>query len=108
MRKQRKDTISVRMPIDMLDQLDDEVAEHKWDDRSQAIITRIQDSYHLEQLMEIAKDPELQSEMNEKIKTMLVNSDIEKSLETMSIKERNTIIFFAQNLNKKMLQQVKL
>ena len=108
MSRVRKETISVRMPIDMVDKLDDEVTEKQFKDRSDAIITRIQDSYHFQELMEIAKDPELQKEMNTKIKSMLANSSIEQTLETMSIKERNAIIFYATHLNNQFLKQEKI
>ena len=101
----RKETISVRMPIDLLEELDDLVQAKQYRDRSEAIITKIQDGNHLHELMEIAKDPELQKEMNEKIKSMLVNSDIEQTLQTMSIKEREAIIFYATHLNQQTLKQ---
>ena len=104
-KRNRKDTISVRMPTELLDKLDDEVEEKKFIDRSKAIVKRVEDSYDLDNLMEIAKDPERQKEINEKIESMMASKSIEKTLETMSIKERNALIFYAKILNDKAITQ---
>ena len=98
-------TVSVRMPVSILSKLDSEVKCKKFHNRSEAIITRIQSSYELDNLMEIAKNPQLQKEMDEKIKQMTSNSSVEQTLETMTISQRNAIIFYANNLNKKLLEQ---
>lgn len=100
--------ISLRMPLSILTAIDKEIKAKKYEDRTEAIITKIQNSYHFEELMEIAKNPELQNEMNEKIQHMISTSSIERTLETMTIKERNTLIFFATHLNEKSLMQTKL
>ena len=103
-----KITVSVRMPLSILKIIDEAVKDKKYQDRSAAIITKIQNSDHLDQLMEIARNPELQKEMNDKIKSMIANSTIEQTLETMTMKERSAIMFYAKHLNETQLKQTTM
>lgn len=96
------------MPLSILTGIDKEIKDKKYEDRTEAIITKIQNSDHFEELMEIAKNPELQKEMNDKIKSMVSNSSIEQTLTTMTIKQRKAIIFYATHLNEDALTQTTL
>lgn len=104
-RKERKETISVRVPIEILDKIEDQIKDGKYKNQTDAVITKLQNSDHFDTLMEIAKDPEKQKEMNEKIKSMLVESSTESILESMTIAQRETVIFYATTLNNKALTQ---
>lgn len=108
MSKDYKCTISVRMGVSMLTKLDTDVRNKLYKDRTEAIIKRIESSYTLDELMKIASNPKLQKEMNEKIKSMLSNSSIEQTLETMTVKQRNAIVFYATHLNEKAITQTNL
>ena len=88
--------------------MDKEVKQKKYNNRSEAISIKLQNSDHFDQLMEIAKNPELQKEMNQKIKDLISSSNVEQTLETMTIAQRNSIIFYARILNDKALTQTKI
>lgn len=101
--------MSVRIPISILSKIDKDMESKKYGTtQTSAIIGRITDGYHLEDLMKIAENPELQKEMNEKIKSLIGSKNIEKTLETLTVQERSNIIFYAQHLNQIALTQMTM
>ena len=96
--------------MSILDKIDEDMKSKKYgnDTQTAAIVGRIQDGYHLEELLKIAENPELQADLNEKIKSLQTSKNIEKDLETMSVQQRSAIIFYANHLNQIALTQMTM
>lgn len=106
--KEYRSTVCLTMPTKILEILDKEVKQKKYKNRGEAITIKLQNSDHFDQLMETARNPELQKEMNQKIKDLVSSSNVEQTLETMTIAQRNSIIFYARVLNDKALTQTQI
>lgn len=96
------------MPVSLVREIDDEVTNKRYPDRSEAIRTKLQNSKHYDELLEITKNPEFEKELSDKIQLLLSKSDVKKTLEKMSIKERNALAVYIKVLNDITLTQSKL
>ena len=105
-------TITVRMPISMVMELDNKAGRNKngsrkeFPDRSAALRAMISLGFQITDLLKVYNDPEKAKEFDEKLASLFQEKEYEKTLETMSEKELNAILFIAKNLKDKKIDQL--
>lgn len=107
--KQHKESITLRCPTDLLDELDKDVDEGKYEDRSKAIIKLVKKGREFDALVEISKDPEKKSEFIAKMDEMLQMKDVQQFMETITDQSMlKAIVFYANNQHDKLNHQLLL
>lgn len=102
-------SITVRMPISMIRKLNSVSGKGgRYRDRSEAIRSLISLGGQVDDMLEIFNDPEKKLEFETKMASLFHDKSLEKTMETMTEKELNAIIFIASNLKDKKLQQLVL
>ena len=102
-------SITVRMPQSMLEEIDSQVGVGlPFHDRSEAIREYVSIGFQISAMIELAKDPSKKDEFEKKLAHLLNEKSYEKTLEGMSEKDLNAIIYIAANLKDKKVKQLVL
>lgn len=102
-------SVTVRLPISMLQRLDNISGRgKKYRDRSDAIRSLVLQGSQLNDMLEIYNNPAKKQEFEEKLANLLQDKSYEKTLETMTERDLGAIILICQNLQDKKLQQLVL
>jgi len=102
-------SITVRLPISMVQKLDNiSGKKKKYRDRSDAIRSLILQGSQLNDMLEIYNDPAKKKQFEEKLAALFRDKNFEQTMETMSDKDLNAIMFIAANIKEKKIQQVVL
>jgi len=103
-----KVSVTVRIPISLVQFLDKEVDEKKYSDRSQAIISLIQSGRHLSKIIELAKDPKKSKEIVKTLKGLENVKQIQEALETLEPHQLKLVESLAVKLNDEKIKQTIL
>ncbi len=102
-------TFTVRMPIHLMQELENKSGLGlKYRNRSEALRSILQLGLRVDSLLEIHNDPKKKKEFEKKLAAMFQEKNVEKTLETMTDKELSAIIYIAQHLQDKKLDQLVL
>ncbi len=98
-------TISVRMSFSMIESLDLESGKgKKFRDRSDALRSYISLGQQVQDMLNIYSDPEKKKEFEAKFANLLLEKDVDKTLETMEPDQLSVVIFMAKSLKDKKVQ----
>lgn len=100
-------SITVRLAIKTIKKLDTKHGRgRRFRDRSETIRSLLAIGDKTDDLMQIYSDPKKKKEFQEKFFKMVENKKFNKSLESMTDEELGLVIFTAQNLRDKKVQQL--
>lgn len=110
--KEYRTTVSVKMGLDMLQALDKESGKEpakRFTDRSDAIRYYVERGQQFDSLLQIYNNPEQRAEFESQLKSLAVEKDVERYLETIdNPKTLEAIIFLASNQKDKRVRQLML
>jgi len=106
--RDRKDSVTVRIPISLLDVLDQMVDDKKYLDRSEAIRTLIQNGIHLDKIIKLAKDPKKSQELRKKLSQLDTIESIENTLQTLEPHQLKLVESLAIDIGKNKVKQTLL
>ena len=109
-KRERKDSITFRCPISLVDELDDLVSKYpeKYSDRSDLIIKKIKRANEFDSLMAIYDDPEKRAEFESQLTELAKCKNIEQFMETITDPQRlKDIELYARNQHDKRLTQIR-
>ena len=102
-------SITVRMPISMIRKLASISGKgEKYRDRSEAIRSLIALGGQVSDMLEIFNDPEKKLEFEAKMASLFHEESLERTMETMTEKELNAIMYIASSLKDKKIEQLVL
>ena len=101
-------SISVRMPISIIQALDKLVKEKKYADRSEAIRTLTQNGMHLAKIIELVKNPKKAKELTKKLKQFDSIKNIEQTLETLEPHQLKLVESLASSISESKVKQTLL
>jgi len=104
----RKSSTTVRIPGSILDILDDLVKRKIFKDRSETIITLIQDGLQFKKIILMMNDPNQVKKAIKKIKKIEAINDVKKTLRDFEPHELSLIAKIAKSLEEEKVQQTFL
>lgn len=103
-----KVSVTVRIPISLVQVLDLDVKDKKFRDRSEAIITLILDGKQLNRIITMIKDPKQVKKAIKKIQKMETFNNMKSSLKKFEPHELSLIAKLAKILEEEKVQQTYL
>lgn len=103
-----KVSVTVRIPVSMVQMLDVLVKEKKYSDRSEAIRTLIHDGIYLAKIIQVVKDPKKVKGIVKKLRDINTLQDIEQTMETMPPHQLQLVQSIAKEIRDKKVEQTLL
>ena len=105
MTRVRKESISVRMPSSLIDELDQMVQEEKFNDRSDAIVKLTRKGLDVEALIQMNKNPETKAMFEENLKQLMSKENVEQTLETFDDETLKAVLSYGTILHERRFKQ---
>ncbi|MCZ6583071.1 MAG: ribbon-helix-helix domain-containing protein [Thaumarchaeota archaeon] len=100
--------ISIRIPISLLQILDKMIEEKKFKDRTEALLTLIQDGIQFKKIITMINDPKQVKKAIKKIKKIEAVGDVKNTLKNFEPHELSLIAKIAKSLEEEKVQQTYL